>query len=52
MQFLPTRGRWGVYGIVHAANEFLVRYQPDWELVYLTLDPKGATGDVGFRRLR
>ena len=37
---------------VHAANEFLVRYQPDWELAYLTFGPEGEVGDFGMRRLR
>lgn len=51
-QFLAAKGRWGAYGVVHAANEFLVRYQTDWELAYLTFGPEGEVGDFGMRRIR
>ena len=51
--FLARKGRWGVYGVPHAANEFLIRYAPDWELAYYTfLFGGGDGGDLGLRRLR
>ena len=40
-------GRWGVYGVIHAANEFILRYQ--WELVYMTLHPRNEP-DIAIRR--
>ena len=49
--FLPTRGRWGVYGVMHAANEFLLRYSPDWEIAYYTFAGAGNGGDLAMRRL-
>lgn len=51
-QFLAQRGRWGAYGVIHAANEFIMRYQPDWELAYVTFGPAGEMGDFGMRRVR
>ena len=51
-QFLGERGRWGAYGVVHAANEFLVRYGKDWEVAYYTFGPTDSGGDLGLRRLR
>ena len=45
--FLAQRGRWGVYGIIHAANEFAARYH--WELAYVAMHPR-AEFDVAFRR--
>ena len=50
--FLQQRGRWGHYGVIHGANEFLVRYAKDWEVVYYTFGPYDAGGDLGLRRLR
>ena len=40
-------GRWGVYGVIHAANEFILRYK--WELVYITLHPRNEP-DLAIRR--
>jgi hypothetical protein len=37
--FLAQRGRWGVYGIIHATHEFLARYASDWEVAYITMSP-------------
>lgn len=51
-QFLGERGRWGAYGVMHAANEFLVRYSKDWEVAYYTFGPTDSGGDLGLRRLR
>ena len=51
-QFLGDRGRWGSYGVMHAANEFLVRYGEDWEVAYYTFGPTDSGGDLGLRRLR
>ena len=51
-QFLGERGRWGAYGVMHAANEFLVRYGKDWEVAYYTFGPTDSGGDLGLRRLR
>ena len=50
--FLAKSGRWGVYGVMHAANEFLLRYAPDWEVVYYALGRGGNGGDLGMRRIR
>jgi len=36
-----------VYGVIHAANEFILRYQ--WELVYMTLHPRNEP-DIAIRR--
>eukprot|EP00966_Prymnesium_polylepis_P139393 3221041-Prymnesium_polylepis.1 len=30
-EFLAQRGRWGVYGVIHATNEFAVRYSREFE---------------------
>ena len=51
-QFFGVKGRWGSYGIVHSSNEFLVRYQPDWEVAYYTFGHLDSGGDLGLRRLR
>ena len=40
------------YGVMHAANEFLVRYGEDWEVAYYTFGPTDSGGDLGLRRLR
>ena len=37
----------GVYGVVHAANEFILRYC--WQVVYLTLHENGMP-DLAIRR--
>ena len=51
--FLAKKGRWGVYGVVHAVNEFLIRYRSEWELIYYTFGPGGTDGgDLGLRRVR
>ena len=39
--FLATNrlaGRWMVYGVMHATNEFVIRY--GWKVVYMTLHPR------------
>lgn len=41
------KGRWGTYGVIHAANEFILRY--DWELVYMTLHARNEP-DLAIRR--
>lgn len=50
-EFLADRGRWGVYGIIHAAYEFLNRHSDEWEVAYYAL---GTTnhGDFAIRRLK
>eukprot|EP00900_Chrysochromulina_parva_P001028 jgi/Chrpa1/10926/Chrysochromulina_OHIO_Genome00003103-RA len=52
--FLAQRGRWGVYGIIHATHEFLARYASDWEVAYITMSPLagGNQADIGLRRIR
>jgi len=52
--FFAQRGRWGVYGIIHAAHEFLARYDSAWEVAYLTMSPLagGNQADLGLRRVR
>jgi len=43
----PRGARWGTYGVIHAANEFILRYK--WELVYMTLHPRNEP-DLAIRR--
>ena len=52
--FLAQRGRWGVYGIIHATHEFLARYASGWEVAYITMSPLagGNQADIGLRRVR
>mmetsp|Transcript_4636 Transcript_4636/g.12343 ORF Transcript_4636/g.12343 Transcript_4636/m.12343 type:complete len:260 (-) Transcript_4636:489-1268(-) len=50
-QFFAQRGRWGVYGVVHAVNEFMQRYKRDWEVVYYAFEEHNF-GDFAIRRLR
>jgi len=50
--FLARKGRWGFYGVPHAANEFLVRYERSWELAYYTLPGDNGGGDGGDFALR
>jgi len=45
--FLANKGRWGVYGVIHAANEFLLRH--NWELAYMTLHNRNEP-DLAIRR--
>jgi|EP00966_Prymnesium_polylepis_P301445 hypothetical protein len=47
--FLFIRGRWGVYGVIHAVNEFLIRHA-NFEVAYYALHPKNE-GDIALRRL-
>lgn len=47
--FLFTRGRWGVYGVIHAVNEFLIRHT-NFEVAYYAFHPKNE-GDIGLRRV-
>lgn len=39
--------RFGVYGVMHAANEFVLRYR--WEVAYITLHPL-MMPDLAIRR--
>ena len=48
--FLATRGRWGVYGIIHATNEFLVRYSAEFEVAYYAPGPMNQ-GDFAVRKV-
>jgi len=47
--FLFSRGRWGIYGVIHAVNEFLIRY-PNFEVAYYAMHPRNE-GDIGLRRV-
>lgn len=47
LQGQARSGRWGTYGVIHAANEFILRYK--WELVYLTLHQRNEP-DLAIRR--
>lgn len=49
-QFLAERGRWGVYGIIHASYEFLNRHASEWEVAYYALGTLGH-GDFAMRRV-
>ena len=44
---LEKRLRYGVYGVIHAANEFALRYS--WPVVYMTLHYQNQP-DVALRR--
>ena len=50
-QFLVSRARFGVYGIIHATHEFLVRYEGQWEIAYYAFNMMNQ-GDLGLRRLK
>ena len=45
--FLPNMGRWKVYGVIHATNEFLNRH--GWKVVYMTLHERQEP-DLAIRR--
>lgn len=47
--FLFLRGRWGIYGVIHAVNEFLRRYD-NFEIAFYALHPRNE-GDLAIRRL-
>lgn len=49
--FLLPRGRYGVYGVIHAAYEFLRRYEGEWEVAYYALADLNH-GDFAMRRVR
>ena len=43
----PRKIRYGVYGVIHAANEFALRYQ--WQVAYITTHPENMP-DLALRR--
>mmetsp|Transcript_14917 Transcript_14917/g.34139 ORF Transcript_14917/g.34139 Transcript_14917/m.34139 type:complete len:279 (-) Transcript_14917:556-1392(-) len=46
-QFLAQNNRWGIYGVVQATNEFILRYQ--WPMVYLAMHQLNMP-DIAIRR--
>lgn len=48
-EFLAQRGRWGVYGVIHATNEFAVRYSSEFEVAYYAMGSKNQ-GDIALRK--
>ena len=42
-----NQARWGVYGVIHATNEFVLRY--GWTVEYITMHPL-MMSDIALRR--
>ncbi|KAL3932125.1 MAG: hypothetical protein SGPRY_000830 [Prymnesium sp.] len=49
--FLALRGRWGVYGVIHALNEFVIRYSDSFEVAYYALHGRNQ-GDLALKKVR
>jgi len=48
--FFMSRGRWGVYGVIHATNEFAVRYASQFEVAYYAMHGRNQ-GDFALRKV-